>query len=300
MIEAATTTLALYNPQQERALCIKPFSAQLLKWIGNKQRQAPEIISFFPKKYGLYIEPFLGSGGVLGTLAPQRAIAGDIFLPLMDIWKTLKKDKDLLIHWYEERFALIQEMGKVQAYKKVLSAYNKNPSAADFIFLIRSCYGGVVRFRKSDGYMSTPCGAHDPISPTSFSKRVAIWHQRASGTEFVVGDFSDTMDLAKSGDLIYCDPPYIDSQTILYGAQNFKIEKLFAKIQECKERGVFVSLSIDGIKKSGTKLCPISPPPGLFKRELFINTGRSMLKRFQMNGKTLEKHVVHDRLYLTY
>ena len=49
----------------------KPFKLQLLKWIGNKQRFAHEIISYFPGKYDGYYEPFVGSGAVLGTLAPR-------------------------------------------------------------------------------------------------------------------------------------------------------------------------------------------------------------------------------------
>jgi DNA adenine methylase len=59
-------------------------------------------------------------------------------------------------------------------------------------------------------------------------------------------------------------------------------------------------LSIDGTKKSGNTVCHIPIPTGLFKREVFIHCGRSMLKRFQMNGKTLEEEHVSDRLLLTY
>ena len=33
---------------------------------------------------------------------------------------------------------------------------------------------------------------------------------------------------------------------------------------------------------------------------VFLELGRSMLKRFQMNGQTLENHEVSDRLLLTY
>ena len=34
--------------------------------------------------------------------------------------------------------------------------------------------------------------------------------------------------------------------------------------------------------------------------EAFVNCGRSMLRRFQMGGDTLEAEVVTDRLLLTY
>ena len=31
---------------------VKPFKAQLLKWVGNKQRFAHEIVSHFPLEFG--------------------------------------------------------------------------------------------------------------------------------------------------------------------------------------------------------------------------------------------------------
>ena len=278
----------------------KAFRTQLLKWVGNKQKQADDIIAYFPDSYNTYFEPFLGSGGVIGSLNPKKAVASDIFPALMDIWTTLNSDKELLKEWYEDRYNLIEVLGKKEAYNKVLASYNAKPNGADFVFILRTCYGGVVRFRKADGFMSTPCGPHKPMTPEKFSHRVDLWSERTKNVEFVNCDFEQTMDRAKEGDLLYCDPPYVDSQTILYGAQAFSLKRLFNKIEECKKRGVYVALSIDGTKFSGTKLCDVDIPEGLFKQEVFINVGRSMLKRFQMDGQSLEKHIVTDRLLLTY
>jgi DNA adenine methylase len=278
----------------------KPFRTQLLKWVGNKQKQADAIISYFPKRYGTYFEPFLGSGGVLGVLAPKRAMASDTFAPLVEIWQTLHDDKEKLKKQYSERYAQISQIGKMAAYEHVLSSYNSRPNGADLLFLCRTCYGGVVRFRKGDGFMSTPVGVHDPISPESFERRVDIWHARTQGTRFLHLDFSEAMRQAKRGDLIYCDPPYSDSQTILYGAQAFSLHRLFDSIAECKARGVYIALSIDGTKYSGRKVCDIPIPDGLFEHEVFVRVGRSMLKRFQMDGLSLEHHEVQDRLLLTF
>ncbi|TAN06103.1 MAG: DNA adenine methylase [Rhodanobacteraceae bacterium] len=276
------------------------FKTQLLKWVGSKQRQAPAIIKYFPAVFNTYLEPFLGSGGILGALSPRQAIAGDTFAPLVQIWQALATQPDTLKAWYAERHALIAAHGKEQAYADVLEQYNQSPNGADLVFLCRACYGGVVRFRKADGYMSTPCGPHDPIAPESFSKRVDAWVERTRGTQFIRADFRETMDRARRGDLVYCDPPYADSQAILYGAQDFSLATLFETVQKCKERGVFVALSIDGSKYSGAKLCNLPIPDGLFEHEYFIEIGRSMLKRFQMDGRTLEAHGVADRLLLTY
>ena len=277
-----------------------PFKKQLIKWIGNKQRFAHEIVRMFPEQIGMYFEPFLGSGAVLGTLAPYRAVASDVFAPLMEIWNTLKNDHTLLERWYTERWRLAQREGKEVAYESIKASYNAKPNGADFVFLARACYGGVVRFRHVDGYMSTPCGPHNPISPDSFNSRVFEWKRRVNKTEFVTCDFEESMSRAKTGDLVYCDPPYSFSQSILYGAQSFSIQRLLAAIAHCKERGVYVVLSIDGSKKSGNMICDVPFPEGLFEREVAVNVGRSMLKRFQMEGRTLESEVVSDRLLLTY
>jgi len=285
---------------EETSLLVKPFKLQLLKWIGNKQRFAHEIASFFPTEFNKYFEPFLGSGAVLATLAPKQAIGSDIFHPLMEIWQTLHDNPKLLKEWYFERWNLANGDYKREGYEKIKETYNNKPNGADLLFLCRACYGGVVRFRKSDGYMSTPCGVHNPIHPDSFSNRVDVWHDRTKGTKFIELHYEEAMSMAKPGDLIYCDPPYMHSQGILYRGQEFSFRHLLKTIENCKSRGVFVALSIDGTKKSGSVLCELPIPKHLFEREIYVNCGRSMLKRFQMEGKSLEDEVVKDRLLLTY
>lgn len=279
---------------------VKPFKTQLLKWIGNKQRFAHEIVSYFPKKFNTYYEPFLGSGAVLGTLIPKNAVASDVFKPLVEIWQTLKNNPKLLIEWYSQRWNKVENGNKKEEYEKIKASYNNYPNGADLLFLSRSCYGGVIRFRQADGFMSTPCGVHQPISPESFSERVYEWRERTKNVTFLHKDYKFAMYMAKEDDLIYCDPPYSHSQSILYGAQSFSLKNLFDEIADCKKRGVNVVLSIDGTKKSGDLICDIPIPKGLFERELFVNCGVSMLKRFQMGGTTLDNEKVSDRLLLTY
>lgn len=279
---------------------IPPFKSQLLKWVGNKQRFAHEIVGSFPNKFNRYYEPFLGSGGVLATLAPLTATASDIFKPLMEIWTTLKTNPQLLKDWYRERWEIAHGETKKEGYEKIKASFNRSQNGADLLFLCRACYGGVVRFRQADGYMSTPCGVHDPITPQSFNMRVDLWRERVANTDFVLMDYREAMAHAQRGDLIYCDPPYSHSQSILYGGQQFKLKELFSEIARCKARGVFVALSIDGTKKSGEKLCDLPIPSDLFEEEIFVNVGRSMLRRFQMEGQSLESEVVSDRLLLTY
>ena len=277
-----------------------PPKGQLLKWVGNKQKFAVNITQFFPTDYKRYFEPFLGSGAIMATVAPKSGLGSDAFKPLMEIWIALKENPKTIINWYAERRLQIEKKTKEEVYETVKQSYNKSPNGPDFLYLSRSCYGGIIRFRKADGYMSTPCGAHTPISVESFSNRVNDWKNRVRNVDFAHCDYKEAFNEAKAGDLIYCDPPYSHSQSILYGAQNFDFEQLLFEIENAKSRGVKIALSIDGHKKSGDLLCDLPSRENLFENEIYINCGVSMLRRFQVEGQTMEGENVSDRLLLTY
>jgi DNA adenine methylase len=277
---------------------VTPFKTQLLKWIGSKQRIAHLIAAEFPA-FRAYHEPFLGAGGVMATIVPAKGAGADTFAPLIEIWQTLSQRPDVLKGWYAARWRQFHAGDRVAGYEAIKASYNAAPNGADFLFLTRACYGGVVRFRRKDGYMSTPVGVHPPITPMAFARRVDLWQARLRGCRFECLDFEESMARAGPGDLIYCDPPYSHSQTILYGAQGFDLDRLMTAIAGAKGRGVHVALSIDGTNRSGARHLPVDVPAGLFRREVAIPLGRSMLRRFQMGGETLEGEEVCDRLLLT-
>ncbi len=277
-----------------------PPKSQLLKWVGNKQKFAGEISKCFPANFKAFYEPFLGSGAVIATVAPQHGIGSDVFKPLIEIWQKLKDNPRELIEWYAVRRKRIENENPVIVYEDVKASFNSNHNGADFLYLTRTCYGGIIRFRKSDGHMSTPCGVHTPIPVSTFEKRVFEWKSRMKNVNFIHADYKEIFNLAKRDDLIYCDPPYSHSQSILYGAQDFKLEELFNEIERAKSKGVRVALSIDGSKKSGNYMCDLPIPYDLFEEEMYISVGRSMLRRFQLEGQTLEAELVSDRLLLNY
>ncbi|MED5247678.1 DNA adenine methylase [Priestia sp. LL-8] len=284
---------------------------QLLKWIGNKHRFANEIVEYMPERIDTYFEPFLGSGAVLATLSNlkfnsltpsttyNKAIASDALKPLVRIFDYVKKDPSVVIDYYREHIQNYNE-DKKNNYEKIKERFNVFRDPLDFLLLTRTCYSGIIRFRKRDGYMSTPVGPHNPISPDEFEKRVMVWHHLLQETIFVNSDYKQSMRMAGKGDLVYCDPPYTHSQTIIYGAQAFNIQELFEEIQACKDRGAKVMLSINGVRRSGTEDIGVEVPEGLFKREILVNCGISMINRLQREGKTMINEDVHDKLLLTW
>jgi DNA adenine methylase len=274
---------------------------QLIKYIGNKTKFVSQIIKYFPKDYDLYVEPFFGSGAILGALKPHKAIAVDIHKPLIDMWKLVKENPKILLEFYTEKWAeyVKSDDRKKEVYKETVRNYNNNPNPLDFLFISRTCYGGVLRYRKSDGHLSTPVGVHRAIPPKEFAKRITNWNSIVKNVDFICGDFGDVSSQITKDSIVYCDPPYVDSQKILYGAQSFDINRLYRFINEIKNKNGFVALSIDGKKKSGEKNIILDYKETLFEEEVFIELGGSMLKRFQLKESDTLKHRVQDRLLLT-
>lgn len=284
--------------EQNGSVPRRPPSGQLLKWIGNKQRSAAAIAAYLPSSYRHYFEPFVGAGAVLATVAPQSGFAGDVLGPLVELWQLVQRDPDRLIEHYRlfrHRF----DEDRRTTYAAALASYNSAPNALDLLCLCRSCYGGVVRFTKL-GTMSTPIGVHRPIPPEAFESRLVAWAERVRGTTFAHASFAETMAEADAGDVVYCDPPYSYAQEILYGAQSFDLEMLWTSIADAARRGAKVALSIDGRKRSGTVSLHIAIPDGLFAREIFLEKGGSMLKRFQRRDRDVQDEHVSDRLLLTW
>ncbi|MGM9617703.1 DNA adenine methylase [Butyricicoccus sp.] len=281
----------------------------LLKWIGNKQRFAELIVSYMPTEFNNYYEPFLGSGAVMAELLYSdenkmyphfsHAYGSDVLPFLIGIFDIVKNEPAVLIDYYKSEIEQYMQDRNAK-YFEIRDRFNENHNALDFCLLSRTCYSGIIRFRKSDGYMSTPIGPHKPISPDTFMKRVNLWHQLLEKASFATMDFEKAMSQATAGDVIYCDPPYTHSQRIIYGAQNFKIEQLWDTIRDCKQRGVKIMLSLNGTRESRKKNISVEIPDDLFKRKIIIDCGTSMIDRLQNTGKIMTNENVDDLLMLTW
>ncbi|HBI64438.1 MAG TPA: DNA adenine methylase [Clostridiales bacterium] len=281
----------------------------LLKWIGNKQRFAETIVSYMPQSFENYYEPFLGSGAVMAELLQadatmmfphfEQAYGSDILPFLIEIFNTTKENPQAIIDYYRKEITEYFQNPE-KKYDEIRDRFNANHNPYDFVLLSRTCYSGVIRFRKADGYMSTPRGPHNPISPETFERRIIQWHNLLRKASFTCESYTESMKRPKEGDVVYCDPPYTHSQSIIYGAQDFDIETLWKMIAECKDRGAKVMLSINGMRDSKKTDISVIPPDGLFERKLLVNCGTSMIDRLQNNGRKMKDKVVNDQLLLTW
>lgn len=250
---------------------VRPNYNQLLKWIGNKQRYAHHIASHFPKQYRHYYEPFLGSAGMLGVLKPRCGFASDVFAPLIDIWQHVKENPDTVKIWYADSYRKFEIDSDY--YYEARERYNLGNNPADLLFITRACYGGIIRFRKSDGFISTPIGSHKLMLVDTFNSRVDEWHQILKNIEIEQMDYKESISRASKNDFVYCDPPYNNTQKILYGSHSFNMEELLSSISECKIRGATVALSIDTLSDQ-------LKDSMLFEQIISVSTGKQKLNNF--------------------
>jgi DNA adenine methylase len=271
---------------------------QLLKWVGNKFRQAELIAQMLPGDVETYYEPFVGTGAVLATVAPERGIAGDALAVLVEFHQLVQTEPEQLVSHYAIARDEILDRGR-EAYEEVKLRFNAKPNPLDLLVLSRTCYGGVVRFTR-DGRISTPMGPHTPMAAEKLAGYMAEWRERLAGTKFVHWDFQKTMAEAGRGSVVYCDPPYLHGQSILYGAQDFRTADLWTACEGAVAAGAKVVVSMDGWRRSGEKEINFDLPKRIFQRELLIERGGCMLRRFQMGGEGMEDEQVADRLLLSW
>ncbi len=268
---------------------------QLMRWVGSKFAISGTIIAHLPPVRGRYIEPFLGAGGVLTTLAPSRGIAGDTLTPLVTLWRMVKDEPHALIAAYEARWRGFQA-DPAMTYELIRQRYNETPNGPDLLMLARTAWGGLLRFRQSDGRMTTSFGRVRPIAPEEMGRRIRRISKAVSGVDLFACDYSEIMANARRGDLVYCDPPYPHAQRIIYGAHGFDYERLLQEIVRADTRGATIALSMDA---SGgfDRVLESTGERRLFRRRVEIVRPRKLGSRSRCAAGVTDS--VTELLYIT-
>jgi DNA adenine methylase len=199
----------------------KPF----LKWAGGKTQLITEIERALPyeitnEKF-TYIEPFVGSGAVLFWMLNnfpklEKAVINDINSDLINTYRVIaSKPKELIsiLQQFQSEFHSLEtktEEKKAYYYQK-RELYNtrkeeQSGQAALFIFLNRTCFNGLYRVNKNNGY-NVPMGSYK--KPTICDdKNILAVSQALRKVEILCGDYEETLNYAHNSTLFYFDPPY--------------------------------------------------------------------------------------------
>ena len=187
----------------------------VIKWAGGKTQLKTFILSHIKKHYTYdktYFEPFFGGGAIFFELKPENAVVNDINSEIMLMYEVIKKSPMKLMkeldklkkNHSEEFYYEIRSIDRLDGYKQT----SEVKKAARTIYLNKTCFNGLYRVNSS-GYFNTPFGKH--MNPNLYSEdNVLLMSEyfKNSNIEILSTDFSEAVNSACEGDVIYFDPPY--------------------------------------------------------------------------------------------
>jgi DNA adenine methylase len=258
--------------------------APVIKWSGSKRRLVPVLKPIITSiDFGVFFEPFIGGGSVLGALAPKRAVAGDLQPELVELWKLIQSEPSALAASYKKNWDLLKKNGHTHFYR-VRNDFNQSRSPESFLFLTRTCVNGLIRFNSNGDFNNSLHHTRPGIDPATLEVILSEWSFRISGTKFQNSDYIETSKRAKKNDLVYLDPPYMGNKG-RYQKQNFDFDRFGDYLHDLNSRGVFWVLSLDGTSGARDYTSGLASIRSLSKSSLTVAAGNSAFPKL-LNGRT--------------
>ncbi|BBV64708.1 site-specific DNA-methyltransferase (adenine-specific) [Klebsiella sp. STW0522-44] len=188
-----------------------------LKWVGSKARLMPQLLPHLPEGKRL-VEPFAGSCAVMMNTDYDEYLIADVNPDLVNLYKAMAYHTDKLLislHTLFSAGSVGDEESRAVFYYAIRDAFNQPGNfyesecvdvAARFLFLNRHCFNGLCRYNQR-GQFNVPFGKYKkPYLPVDEIQAFAVKAKRAT---FITANYSETLDMARGGDVVYCDPPYL-------------------------------------------------------------------------------------------
>ncbi len=223
---------------------MKPF----LKWAGGKYRLVPKISELLPKGSRL-IEPFVGAGSVFLNTDYDNYLLADTNADLINLFQLIKTEKNGFIEYARTLFCA--ENNTEASFYELRNEFNtsrdERRKAALFIYLNKHCFNGLCRYNAKGGF-NVPYGRYK--RPSFPELEILDFLTQSEKADFITADFVHTMELAKVGDVVYCDPPYVPlnatSHFTSYSAGGFSAidqSKLAEMAFKLQSKGITVLIS---------------------------------------------------------
>lgn len=216
-----------------------------IKSQGIKTKLVPWIGSIIPDEFeGRWVEPFMGTGVVAFNLARDKALLCDVNPHLVRFYQAIAAGEitpEIVKSFLEKEGGNLLAKGELHYYE-LRDRFNNEHSPLDFLFLNRSCFNGMIRFNRKQKLNIPFCKKPHRFAQayiTKITNQVSHISRllKIKNFSFKMQCFEETINAAKEGDIIYCDPPYIGRHVDYYSGWNEENEKnLFDALSKSKSK----------------------------------------------------------------
>lgn len=311
----------------------------IIPWTGSKRKQAPYIVSKFPKKIRTYYECFLGGGSVMhellnriynGEFECKKIVCSDLNKDLISIWNAFMNDSNALLRYYADHFHQIADkvhLGKDSENNKMLTKEEIERGKEYFygererfnnmdeddeekpyllFWMIRNSFANLVRYNK-DGKYNSPFAVTQKfgVTPKNLQQVFDSW-------KVIIDDFLERGNkiefICKSYDdvvlnAIEGDIVYMDPPYANFGgmyfADKFDNNHMFDVLRELNKKNVRWLLSYDG--KTGIDDRTYNVPTDLYLHHEYVESSISAFKLLKSNTVGTSKNdVLRDSLYMNF
>jgi len=263
----------------------------VIKWPGSKRKIAPLLALLLPDA-DCYYEPFVGGGAMLPFRPNRTAVAGDIIVELIHLWKAIRETPKLTADEYEIRWNRLQTEGHT-AYYDIRDSFNATRSPHDLLFLSRTCVNGLIRFNQKGEFNNSLHHTRPGISPARLRKVIHKWSHAIQDVGFVAADYRQTLTSVGANDLVFLDPPYGGTRG-RYLPADFNLNEFYDELQRLNAIGAKWVLTFDG--RAGSRSYTTSVPSALYKARLALPTGNSPFTKLMKK----EIDAVVESVYLNF
>ena len=224
----------------------KPF----LKWAGGKYRILDKILRELPSGTR-FVEPFAGSCAAYLNADFPKALICDLNSDLISLYRHIQQEGEYFIEYCASFFT--PENNTRPAYMALRDRLNASAETRErgalLLYVNRHAFNGLIRYNSKGGF-NVPFGKYKkPYFPLE-ELRAFYRKTHSTATEFIAADFRSIFARLESGDVVYCDPPYVPlSQTssfTAYAGNAFNAQDqrdLAAIAREAWQKGIHVVLS---------------------------------------------------------
>lgn len=233
--------------------------APFVRWAGGKRRLAQIIVPSLPVTFdpakNRFFEPFVGGGAIMFELGDpagtpyvpgSKLVINDVNPDLIAAYRVIRDDVESLV-------SRLTRMGRKTTKSDFEAVKTSRPStglgrAARFIYLNKTCFNGLWRVN-SAGDFNVPYG-HIARPVVCDAQLLRACSARLQGAQIRLGSYIAAVNDARTGDIVYFDPPYLplspSASFSKYAKDDFgKLDHyaLAGVIRGLSERGVYVMLS---------------------------------------------------------